>query len=441
MVRFLKMGKIEWRIGLVGLLAAAWMLSAAADARTETTFVVQDCPGYNGWPFIRVLDGRLLVVYNRANGHEFTDGKVDLFARQSADRARTWTDETAIEACGRLSSEPKGTPAFCWNRFWKGNVRRHDLYRTFDGVRFEKVSTPALDPMPVQVMAPVPLPDGRLLSLWFDGDYRNLAGGHSWGTLFSSDGGRTWRQKTVEAGLSKADWPTEPSVVSLGGGRLLAIARAEWCEGADVRQLQSLTSSDGGLTWTRAKTAIADVHESTPALLYDGASDELTLYYFHRGPGVLKRRTAKASAAFADPLAWSESEVVACGRKRRAWDSGNVSAVRLDGSDYLAYYAGDATNATVLVSVVGKAESPAGSWEGRRVLFLGAWDAAQVRETAHHKRFEAKVYPTADDAFADYPAEAFWAIVLRDGATDAGVRRFPNARILTESGFKKEIGQ
>ena len=50
---------------------------------------------------------------------------------------------------------------------------------------------------------------------------------HSWGTLTSRDNGATWTQTTIESGLTKAQWPTEPSAVYLGDGKILAIARTE----------------------------------------------------------------------------------------------------------------------------------------------------------------------------------------------------------------------
>ena len=38
----------------------------------------------------------------------------------------------------------------------------------------------------------------------------------SWGTLVSSDDGRTWTQRTVESGLTRSEWPTEPTVLFRG---------------------------------------------------------------------------------------------------------------------------------------------------------------------------------------------------------------------------------
>lgn len=393
----------------------------------ETTFVVDDSEAYNAWPAIRALKGGLLVVYSHTAGHVFTAGKVGCsYARISRDGARTWSDPAAFEfdepaadawgPCG--AAAVKAGDALFWHRYWKGAVRWQTLVRTDDGRRFEAVAKPKFDPMPVQMMDPVDVPGLGLVSLWFSGDY-GRQDGHSWGLAVSTDAGRTWRQQVVEDGLRKADWPTEPSLVWLGGRRLLALARCEQrCEGNPVRRLFSMTSDDLGRTWKRQLTNIGDVLESTPSVLYDRASDVLTLYYFHRGPGLLKMRTALAAEAFATPTVWSEPHVVACGRLRRDWDSGNVNAVRLNGSDYLAYYAGNEKVSSVLVSVTGAGATPADSWEGRRVLLLGTWKPEAVRALVRERRCEAHVYATAAEARLDFPAEAFARVILAPDAKD-----------------------
>jgi hypothetical protein len=84
-----------------------------------------------------------------------------------------------------------------------------------------------------------------------------------------------------------------------------------------------------------------------------------------------------------------------------------VKAVRYKGSDYLAYYAGDERNVSVLVSVVGRGETAPESLEGRRVLFLGNPDRAAVSEFARTNRCEALVYPTRTEAYRHHPNGAF----------------------------------
>ena len=96
--------------------------------------------------------------------------------------------------------------------------------------------------------------------------------------------------KTVETGLAVNEWPTEQSGVWLGEGKILMVAR---CEG-EKRQFQ-IISTDSGKTWTKHKTNITDVNRSTPALVYDAATDIVSNYYYERGAKKLKRRVAVAA--------------------------------------------------------------------------------------------------------------------------------------------------
>ena len=406
--------------------------------KAETTFVVDGSKAYNAWPFIRKLNGGLFVVYSHTDGHTFTSGKVGkTLARQSFDGARSWSEPVEVKyyeppadawgPCGEESVR-KGDAIF-WERYWNGNQLWHTLVRTADGKNFASVAKPKLDPMPVQIMAPVEVPGLGLVSMWFAGSYHRQDG-HSWGFVASADDGRTWTQHTVEKDLLKKDWPTEQSLIYLGGNRLLALARCEQrCEGNPERRLFMLTSDDLGRTWQRRLTNIADVLESTPSLIYDRDSDIVTLYYFHRGPGLLKRRTAKAAEVCADSLKWPEPDVVACGQKNRNWDSGNVKALRMGGSDYLAYYAGNEKVASVLVSVIGEGQTTASSWQGRRVLLLGTWPEEKAKAIAKERGCEVHVYQTLKDAALDHPPQAFARVMFASDATDdfAAVKKvFPN---------------
>lgn len=68
----------------------------------------------------------------------------------------------------------------------------------------------------------------------------------------SSDGGRTWSQRIVEKDLSVKEWVTEPSLVDLGGGRLLIVGRCEQNLGNQFQE----TRVDGGKTWKKSRTNI-----------------------------------------------------------------------------------------------------------------------------------------------------------------------------------------
>ena len=183
------------------------------------------------------------------------------------------------------------------------------------------------------------------MALWFAGDYSDNAT-QSWGTLTSSDDGATWKQTPIESGLTKANWPTEPSAVYLGNGRILAVGRTE-----TGRPQFQLVSSDYGATWTRAQTNIGDVFASTPSLILDAETGLLSNYYYERGRGILRRRVVDPNDVFDHPLNWPASEAVATGSPI-AWDSGNANATVIGDTHYVSFYSGEAPDTAVLVSEI-----------------------------------------------------------------------------------------
>ena len=328
--------------------------------------VVQGIPRYNSWPMVQALPGgRLVCAYSRGSAHTVDEGARGVFARVSDDFGATWSSEVCVcndPAWGEVTVG-KGLDASGAMLLWVRNCpagggwgpgRRHDLWRSADGLSWEKTASLFLDPNPIQITdifrgerqkSNVECrQQATLLSFWFAGSYSPDAADKSWGLLTSDDGGRTWRQRTVESGLARSEWPTEPCGVWLGNGRILAIARSE---GAPY-QFQ-MTSEDGGATWTRAKTNITDVNASTPSLIYDASSGRLFNYYYQRGARLLKRRIANAAEIFANPTGWPEPEVLAEGREERPWDAGNVNATAIGGRHFAATYTGTPTDAAVVV--------------------------------------------------------------------------------------------
>ena len=327
--------------------------SVSTLSSTKVT-VVQNVPGYNSWPMIQTVGGRLVCAYSRGTGHTIAEGKRGVFARVSDDGGATWLDEVCVAndpSAGEVTIG-KGLDAdgamLLWVRRW-GASCGHDLYRTSDGVRFEKISTPQLSPMPMQITDVFAVKDG-LMCLWFATDYSRTRRNSSWGTLFSADNGRTWKQTAVESNLSLAELPTEPSVVNVGGGRLLAISRSEKC--GMGRQFQ-LTSTDGGATWKREATNIGDVLDSTPSLVYDAGTKTVYNYYYQRGAKKLRRRVASVDSVFDNPSAWPESDIIFEGGEEGTYNAGNANAVSSRGCHCIALYGGTDSDSSVFV-VFGK---------------------------------------------------------------------------------------
>jgi hypothetical protein len=299
---------------------------------------------------IQAIGDRLVCAYSRGTAHDIGEGVRGVYARTSSDGGTTWTEEVCVTNdpdCGEVTIG-KGLDEtgamLLWVRCWGGSPH-HDLYRTADGVKFERISTPALSPMPMQITDVFTVPGVGLMSLWFAGNYRE-DGTNSWGVITSRDGGCRWTQRTVEEGLEKCDWPTEQSAAYLGEDRILAVARTE---SGGKCQFQ-ITSTDGGTTWKRTQTNIDDVSESTPSLIFDPKTGLVANYYYQRGRRQLKRRTVMADWIFDHPLGWPEPEVLAEGKEPRAYDAGNVNTTAIGDTHYAAYYTGSTTDTAVLVA-------------------------------------------------------------------------------------------
>lgn len=326
-------------------------------AATPAPFLVQDVKGYNSWPMMQAVGDKLVCVYSRGSGHTIGEDARRTYARTSSDRGRTWTPETIVADTPGFGEVPvgKGLDADGAMLLWVRRVGKEwlqDLYRTTDGVNFKLVTTPKLSPVPVQITDVFTVPKVGLMCLWFAGGYAE-GNDHSWGTLTSTDNGQTWTQTTVESGLSKAQWPTEPSAVYLGDGKILGIGRCEaWGGGTTARAQHQLTSTDSGATWKRAQTNIGEVMGSTPSLVLDAKTGLVSNYYYQRGKGgILRRRVADAAAIFDRPLEWPASEAIAVGSEDPL-EAGNINATVIQDRHYLAFYSGHAPNTSVFVTEV-----------------------------------------------------------------------------------------
>lgn len=316
-------------------------------------FVVQDVPGYNSWPMIQAIGNTLVCAYTRGSAHDIGEPCRGVYARTSADGGATWSPEVTVSndpKCGEVTigkGLDENGAMLLWVRSW-GAKMFHTLYRTADGVNFERVAVPALNPVPMQITDIFHVPTVGLMALWFAGNYHDDAL-NAWGTLISRDNGATWEQRVMESGMPKAEWATEPSAIYLGDGRIFVIARTECVEPTTRAAQFQLESTDYGKTWTRSRTNIGDVSISTPSLIYDKATGLVSNYYFQRGRGVLKRRVVRIDDISGHPLRWPDPEIVALGSTAYL-DAGNVNAVSLNGTHFLAYYSGVHPDTAIIVS-------------------------------------------------------------------------------------------
>ena len=318
--------------------------------------VVADPPGYNSWPMCQTVGKKIVCAWSRGSCHDIFEPGRAVFARVSPDGGKSWEEETLVcNTPGRgdvtvgkgLDEEGR---MLLWVRHAGKDGFRHRLYRSSDGKSFVCIAEPELPPDLVQITDIFHLPGVGMTALFFGGSYRH-DGAHYWGKLASTDNGSSWRPTVIEENLPLAQWPTEPSAVCLGDGRILAVARTEVKEDTPERAQFQLTSTDGGRSWRKAKTNITDVMISTPSLILDRDRDLVSCYYYHRGKGLLKRRFADVREIFDAPLNWSGPETVAVG-SCEVCEAGNVNAVSSPMGHVLAWYSGKMPCTAVYVKIV-----------------------------------------------------------------------------------------
>lgn len=310
--------------------------------------IVQDVPGYNSWPMIQAIGEKLVCTYSRGSGHTIQEDARGVYARTSSDGGKTWSAETVVAETPGYGEVTvgKGLDSNGAMLLWVRRIGKewnHDLYRTEDGIHFERIATPQLKVQPMQITDVFHVPEVGLMSLWFAGNY-SQDNVHSWGLMTSRDEGKTWEETQIESELFKKDWPTEPAAVYLGDGKILAVGRTE----TGPSQFQ-LTSLDYGKTWTRTRTNITDIAASTPSLILDQQTGLLSNYYYERGQGFLRRRVVDPHQIFTQPNRWPDSEIIAIGSLSK-WDSGNANATVIGGTHYVSYYSGKAPHTSVFVA-------------------------------------------------------------------------------------------
>lgn len=127
---------------MIAIVIAACAL-AAADMPVKVhgdgvvAAVVQNAPGYNSWPMVETVGGKVVCAYSKGSAHTIDEGKRGVYARTSADGGKTWGEEVCVandSAVGEVTigkGRDDGGAMLLWVRRW-GKAKGHDLYRTTD---------------------------------------------------------------------------------------------------------------------------------------------------------------------------------------------------------------------------------------------------------------------------------------------------------------------
>lgn len=318
------------------------IIAVGIDNVKNKGFYVSTDDGYNAFPFIGVVKDKLVCVYSVGKNH--TDNtSVDIFAKTSPNGViwskakKIISTENVRDTITGLGHDSLGIIYF-WNR--KGTPVNadcsFDLYKTSDGIVFTKKSSPVFDIKPSNIGDALHIPTVGVIS--FYNTYR--ANRNSYGYVLTKDGGETWSQIEIASPTTQSDTPTEIYGVYIGDGKIIALGRSE--DSAAMFQIQS---NDYGKTWETKKTNITDVYLSTPTLIY-GDDGYITVYYYNRADGKLKKRRAIASTVFENPSSWGEPSNIASGAVGQ--DAGNANSVKFNGNNIIAYYSGTDTETSVI---------------------------------------------------------------------------------------------
>ncbi|MBQ1186199.1 MAG: hypothetical protein IIX54_00720, partial [Clostridia bacterium] len=303
---------------------------------------------YSAWPMIGVAGDKLVCLYTVADQHSATTA--GLYMKTSTTNGLTWTegkeiftDKTGVKGITGVGQDSKGNMLIWYRNGSPGAWQTtHELYKT-DGRIVTQVSVPDFA-----------LRGGHIGNIFSVEDelfcfYNTYGNTRSWGLLKSEDDGLTWEQIPIEENVAKAECPVEIEGVYLGDGKILVLGRKDADEGT-VAMFQ-MQSFDYGETWTKEYTNITDALGSSPSLILDEETGEVTLYFFARSVGQFKRRIVNAADVWNNPTNWTASEVLIT-EPYRGQDTGNVKAVLKDGLHFCTYYAGTSTTTGVYGVVI-----------------------------------------------------------------------------------------
>lgn len=338
----IEMSEVRSEIDVLAVQSNNLLMAIGIDNVKNKGFHVTTDDGYNAFPFIGTVNNKLVCVYSIGKSH--TDNtNVDIFAKTSPNGViwskakKIISTENVRDTITGLGHDSLGVIYF-WNR--KGTPVNADCsfdsYKTSDGINFTKKSSPVFDIKPSHIGDALHIPTVGVIS--FYNTYR--ANRNSYGYVLTKDGGETWSQIEIASPTTQSDTPTEISGTYIGDGKILALGRSE--DSAAMFQIQS---SDFGKTWETKITNITDVYLSTPTLIYDD-DGYITVYYYNRADGKLKKRKAIASTVFESATSWGEPSNIASGSVGQ--DAGNANSVKFNNNIIVVYYSGTDTETSVI---------------------------------------------------------------------------------------------
>ena len=307
---------------------------------TQKVMTIAPPDKYSCWPRIGKVGNRLVCMFVKVLVHEDPHtGKGALYTSIS-ENGIIWTPKRlsidtehlrdGVTGCG---NDADGNLLFFDRVGYPSNANTYyDVYRTSNGVSFEKISNIPASSSLGHCGDIINVPTKGLMA--FFGTYGNYSDSRSWGYILSEDNGETWNKVTIEDSLLSSECPMEISAAYLGDGKILAVGRYE---GNDNEYMWQMQSSDYGVTWNRVATNVAGSY-NTPSMIYNSISSKVSLYIYNRSTGKLEYREAELNNIWDNPTNWPNAEIIASGAASQ--DAGNVTTCQYGQLQIAAYYTG-----------------------------------------------------------------------------------------------------
>lgn len=311
------------------------------DTFKRKQLTITDKNRYSAWPMTTSLNSKLYCIYTRVGYHEdYSSSEIYL---KTSNNGVIWSDEKILinNSSGRASVTGIGVVN---NKvsFWVRLGSKYELYSLDNNNDALKISTLTPDFSYGHISNIINVPTVGLMAF-----YNTFETNRRWGVFVSVDNGIKWTQKNIEIPTSNSECPTEISGAYLKDGKILAVGRKD-IEGNAKAQFQ-IQSSDYGTIWTKKYTNITDIALSTPSIIYNANTNEISNYYFQRGTA-LRVRKNNASDIWDNPTNWTNSEILA-NTGGHMEDEGNVNVVEYKDHHIATYYSGNA-NYTGIYAVI-----------------------------------------------------------------------------------------
>ena len=309
------------------------------DSFLDKTMVAVPPDKYSSWSRLGVVGDTLICMYCRGLEHGDVD-KGQLYVALSANGI-IWTpkklaiDTPNVRDCVTGGgNDENGNMLFIDRLGFPGSESAyHEIYRTTDGMSYEKIAT-----LPSSVNLGhcgdiVNIPTRGLMA--FFGCYGSQAA--DYGYILSNDNGVTWSRIVIE-NVVREERPMEMSAAYLGNGRILVVGRYEGNGESHMWQLQS---EDYGETWTKKATNIGG-NSNTPSIIYDNETQMVSLYIYNRSNGQLEYRECVIGDIWNNPTNWTTPTILAQGAAGQ--DAGNVTTCVFNGHQIVSWYSGNAAD-------------------------------------------------------------------------------------------------